>query len=51
MCSGSHVIMMASDLETVNSDVKNLIAESIVSPESIITASRWKKLIVLKIII
>ena len=43
MCSGSHVIMMASDLETDPSDVKNLIAKSIVSPESIITASRWKK--------
>ena len=35
--------MMASDLETDPSDVKNLIAKSIVSPESIITASRWKK--------
>ena len=25
MCSGSHVIMMASDLETDPSDVKNLL--------------------------
>lgn len=38
---GSHVVMMASDLETDPETVKELIAEAKRAPESITTASRW----------
>jgi glycosyltransferase involved in cell wall biosynthesis len=38
---GSHVIMMASDLETDPNDVKHLIAESEKNPQAIIATSRW----------
>jgi hypothetical protein len=40
ICSGSHVIMMASDLETPPSTVFSLIIESINHNTSIITANR-----------
>jgi hypothetical protein len=40
---GSHVVMMASDLETDPHDVKRLIAESKAHPRAIITASRWRE--------
>jgi hypothetical protein len=42
ICRGTHVIMMASDLETDPSLVKQLIEESRKTPEMIITATRWK---------
>ncbi len=38
---GSHVIMMASDLETDPRDVPVLIAEAKRHPAAIVTASRW----------
>ena len=41
--SGSHVIMMASDLETDPHDVKRLISEAKANPSAIITASRWRE--------
>jgi len=41
--SGSHVIMMASDLETDPHDVKRLINKARANPSAIITASRWRK--------
>ena len=40
---GTHIIMMASDLETDPNDVKNLINLSKLNPSSIITANRWIK--------
>lgn len=43
-CSCSHVIMMASDLETNPEDVKKMITLSKKNLESLITASRWKNL-------
>ena len=43
LARGSHVIMMASDLETDPKDVAVLIAEAQKNPSSIITASRWRK--------
>ncbi len=42
LARGSHVIMMASDLETDPKDVAVLIAEAGKYPEAIITASRWQ---------
>jgi glycosyltransferase involved in cell wall biosynthesis len=42
LARGSHVIMMASDLETDPRDVAVLIAEARKHPASIITASRWQ---------
>jgi len=42
-CVGSHVIMMASDLETDPHDVKRLIAEAKTRPSAVITASRWRE--------
>jgi hypothetical protein len=42
LARGSHVIMMASDLETDPRDVAVLIAEARKHPSSIITASRWQ---------
>ncbi len=41
--TGSHIIMMASDLETDPNDVKKLINLSKQNPTSIITANRWIK--------
>ena len=41
--TGSHVIMMASDLETDPHDVKKLIDLCKCNPSSIITANRWIK--------
>ncbi len=38
---GSHVVIMASDLETDPKTVKELIAFSKKDPQAIITASRW----------
>lgn len=38
---GSHVIMMASDLETNPEDVQRLIAEEAKNPSGIVTTSRW----------
>jgi glycosyltransferase involved in cell wall biosynthesis len=43
LAQGSHVIMMASDLETDPNDVKQLIAMAKEKPSAIITASRWLK--------
>jgi hypothetical protein len=40
--SGTHVIMMASDLETDPHDVKCLIRQAKANPSAIITASRWR---------
>lgn len=37
----SHVVMMASDLETDPGDVKQLISTAKEHPEAIVTASRW----------
>jgi hypothetical protein len=41
LARGSHVIMMASDLETEPNDVKSLIAESKQHPNAVIATSRW----------
>jgi glycosyltransferase involved in cell wall biosynthesis len=38
---GSHVVLMASDLETNPEDVRPLIEEAKRTPEAIVTASRW----------
>jgi glycosyltransferase involved in cell wall biosynthesis len=43
LAQGSHVIMMASDLETDPNDVKHFIAMAKKQPHAIITASRWLK--------
>ena len=43
LAKGSHVIMMASDLETDPHDVKNLINEAQKHPDAIITATRWTR--------
>lgn len=43
LAKGSHVIMMASDLETDPADVPTLIAEAKRRPDAIITASRWRR--------
>jgi glycosyltransferase involved in cell wall biosynthesis len=43
LARGSHLVMMASDLETDPEDVKTLIAESKKNPSAIITASRWRR--------
>ena len=40
---GTHILMMASDLETDPNDVKKLIDLSKLNPSSIITANRWIK--------
>jgi Glycosyl transferase family 2 len=42
LARGSHIIMMASDLETDPADVPTLIAEARRRPNAIITASRWQ---------
>jgi hypothetical protein len=39
---GSHVVMMASDLETDPSRVKIMVEESRRHPDAIVTASRWR---------
>ena len=39
---GSHVIMMASDLETDPDAVRELIAEARKNPSGIVTTSRWR---------
>jgi glycosyltransferase involved in cell wall biosynthesis len=41
--SGSHVLMMASDLETPPEKVKDFIEEAKKNPDAIITGSRWIK--------
>lgn len=41
-CKGTHVIMMASDLETDPHLVKDLIKIAKEKPEIIVTATRWK---------
>ena len=43
LARGTHVIMMASDLETDPKDVKRLIALSRERPDIIVTASRWMR--------
>ena len=43
LATGSHVVMMASDLETDPRDVPVLIAEARRNPGAIITASRWRE--------
>jgi len=43
MARGSHVIMMASDLETDPNIVRAMIAEEEKNPAGIVTASRWIK--------
>lgn len=40
---GSHVVMMASDLETDPEDVRTLVAEAEKLPAGIVTASRWRR--------
>jgi hypothetical protein len=42
LARGSHVVMMASDLETDPNEVKNLIANAETHPSAIITTSRWR---------
>jgi hypothetical protein len=42
LARGSHVVMMASDLETDPNTVKTLIANAETHPSAIITASRWR---------
>lgn len=40
---GTHVVMMASDLETDPAAIPVMVAESRQQPSAIITASRWRK--------
>jgi len=42
LARGSHLIMMASDLETDPNAVRELIAEERKNPSGIVTASRWR---------
>jgi hypothetical protein len=42
LARGSHVVMMASDLETDPNTVKILIANAEIRPSAIVTASRWR---------
>jgi glycosyltransferase involved in cell wall biosynthesis len=42
LARGSHLIIMASDLETDPKDVRRLIAEEAKNPSGIVTASRWQ---------
>jgi glycosyltransferase involved in cell wall biosynthesis len=42
-CSGTHVVLMASDYETDPSEIKNFISLSLLNPLSIITGNRWIK--------
>ena len=42
LARGSHVIMMATDLETDPNAVRELIAEERKNPSGIVTASRWR---------
>jgi hypothetical protein len=42
LARGSHLIMMATDLETDPKDVRKLIAEEAKDPSGIVTASRWR---------
>ncbi|MBN1182410.1 MAG: glycosyltransferase family 2 protein [Bacteroidales bacterium] len=42
ICKGTHVIIMASDLETDPVLVKQFIEEALNAPDMIITATRWK---------
>jgi hypothetical protein len=42
LAGGSHVVMMASDLETDPGAVKTLIANAEASPSAIVTATRWR---------
>jgi glycosyltransferase involved in cell wall biosynthesis len=43
MARGSHVVLMASDLETDPSDVRQLIEQAEKHPAAVIAASRWLK--------
>ena len=43
LARGSHLVLMASDLETDPNDVKRLIAGAEENPSAIIAASRWLK--------
>ena len=43
LARGSHLVLMASDLETDPNDVKELIAAAEKNPAAIIAASRWLK--------
>ena len=43
LAHGSHLVLMASDLETDPNDVKELIAGAEKNPTAIIAASRWLK--------
>jgi glycosyltransferase involved in cell wall biosynthesis len=42
LARGTHIIMMATDLETDPKDVRRLIAEEKKQPSGIVTASRWR---------
>ncbi len=42
LARGSHVVMMASDLETDPNAVKRLIENAVTRPSAIVTASRWR---------
>jgi hypothetical protein len=42
LARGSHIVMMASDLETDPNTVKSLIAEAEIRPSAIVTATRWR---------
>jgi hypothetical protein len=42
LATGSHVMMMASDLETDPNAVKAMIATAEASPSAIVTATRWR---------
>lgn len=42
LARGSHVVMMASDLETDPNAVKTLIANAETRPSAIVTATRWR---------
>jgi glycosyltransferase involved in cell wall biosynthesis len=43
LARGSHVLMMASDLETDPNDARPMIAEARKNPSAVITATRWTK--------
>jgi hypothetical protein len=43
ICTGTHAVMMASDLETDPNVVSHLIEEEKKNPQMIVTATRWAK--------
>ena len=43
VCTGSHVVLMSSDLETDPYTVSEMVVQSLQHPDAIVTASRWRR--------